>query len=167
MARLQIDRRLQPKEDASDVVQETLLRAHQGFAAFRGNTEPELLGWLRTILVNQLTDLVRYHEAQRRDIRLERRLHEEMLDSSNAIDRAIASSQESPSEKASHREQAVLFADALDELPEHYRDVIVLHHLEGLSLRDVSRRMNRTVDSVEKLWTRALVQLRRLLGNAP
>jgi len=167
LARLQIDRRLQAKEDASDVVQETLLRAHRSFTDFRGDNEPELVAWLRTILVNQLADLVRYHEAKRRDIRLERRLHDEMNRSSDNLNRVLAASQTSPSDDAARREQAVLFANALGELPEHYREVIVLHHLEGLTFADVARRMNRTVDGVEKLWTRALVRLRRLLGNTP
>src|SRR4051794_15781528 len=49
LARLQIGRRLQGKVDAADLVQETFLRAHRDFAQFRGNTEAELLGWLRGI----------------------------------------------------------------------------------------------------------------------
>jgi RNA polymerase sigma-70 factor (ECF subfamily) len=61
----------------------------------------------------------------------------------------------------------VLLADALAQLPEHYREVIILHHLEGLSLALVAGRLERTEDSVEKLWTRALLRLRRALRGAP
>jgi RNA polymerase sigma-70 factor (ECF subfamily) len=50
LARVQIDRRLQRKLDASDVVQEVYLAAHQHFVRLRGRTEGELVAWLRQIL---------------------------------------------------------------------------------------------------------------------
>jgi RNA polymerase sigma-70 factor (ECF subfamily) len=71
----------------------------------------------------------------------------------------------SPSSQVARREQAVLVADALARLPSDYRDVIVLHELEGLSLAEVGRRMGRSQSSVERLWVRGLVQLRGLLGE--
>src|SRR5438045_2970865 len=72
LARLQIGRRLQGKVDAADLVQETFLRAHRDFAQFRGNTEAELLGWLRGILAANLAQLVRrYFGTRARDVRLE------------------------------------------------------------------------------------------------
>jgi len=83
LARLQIDRRLQVKLDASDVVQETFLEAHRDFGQFRGTTEGELVSWLRQILVTNLANLVRhYRGTQRRDIRLERELAAELDESS-------------------------------------------------------------------------------------
>jgi RNA polymerase sigma-70 factor (ECF subfamily) len=72
--------------------------------------------------------------------------------------------QSSPSQSASRREQAVLLADALEKLPEDYREVIILSHLESLSFSEVARRMARSVDSVKNLWARALARLRRALG---
>jgi RNA polymerase sigma factor (sigma-70 family) len=59
----------------------------------------------------------------------------------------------------------VLLAAALERLPESYREVLILHHLEGLSMPEVSRRMGRTLDSVKHLWTRALARVRRSLGD--
>jgi RNA polymerase sigma-70 factor (ECF subfamily) len=59
----------------------------------------------------------------------------------------------------------VLLADALGQLPPDYRQVIVLHFLEGLPSAEVARRMGRSVNSVEKLWIRALGRLRRALGD--
>ena len=64
LARLQIDRRLRGKADASDLVQETCLRAHHGFREFRGTTEPELLAWLRQILASRVLDLLRRRPGQ-------------------------------------------------------------------------------------------------------
>jgi RNA polymerase sigma-70 factor (ECF subfamily) len=56
-----------------------------------------------------------------------------------------------------------LLAEALGRLPEDYREVIVLRHLESLTFREVAQRMNRSENSVQKLWVRALALLRRLL----
>lgn len=166
LARLQIGRRLQGKADAADLVQETFLEAARHFAGFRGDSEPELAAWLRQILATSFSHLVRrYLGTQARDVRLERALHEEMDQSSRLIDRALVGQQSTPSQRASRREQAVLLADALDRLPPDYREVIVLRHLEGLTFPQVAARLARTVDSVEKLWVRALPRLRQALAG--
>lgn len=165
LARIQIDQRLRGKLDSSDVVQETFMRAHRAFDQFQGKTEGELVVWLRTIMANSLADQLRHYQAKRRDLRLEQELEKDLERSSQAINRALVASETSPSENLARREQAVLLADAISELPAHYREVIVLHHLEGRTLSEVARHMNRTVDSVGKLWARALVQLRRTLGG--
>lgn len=165
LARLQIGRRLSGKVDASDVVQETFLKAHRDFGTFRGTTEQEWMSWLRQIMAMSIAQLVRhYFGTQRRDVRLERQLGTELDQSSQALDQGLVAKQSSPSGHAARREQAVLLADALDRLPQHYREVIILSHLEGLSFPEVARRMGRTVDSVKNLWARALDRLRRSLG---
>jgi RNA polymerase sigma-70 factor, ECF subfamily len=165
LARLQIGRRLQGKVDQSDLVQDTFLEAHRHFAQFRGTAEAELVCWLRQILAGLLANLVRkYYGTQRRDLRLERDLAQELDQSSRTLDRSMAAPHSTPSQRAMRREQAVLLANALEQLPDDYREVIILRHLEGLSFAQVSQRMGRSVDSVKNLWARALAQLRRSLG---
>jgi RNA polymerase sigma-70 factor (ECF subfamily) len=167
LARVQIGRRLQQKADASDLVQETFLKAHRQFANFRGTTEAQFVQWLRQILAASLADLLRrYLGAQGRDIRLEREIEGAFDQSSVLLDRGLIAAQSSPSQQAAGREQAVLLADALAQLPDDYRDVLVLRHLEGLTFPEVARRLERTVDSVEKLWMRALARLRQLMGGS-
>ncbi len=163
LAQVQIDRRLQGKVDASDLVQETFLQACGAFAGFRGSTEGELLQWLRQILASKIANLVRrFYKTQCRNVRLERQLDEE-LNQSSRIAQALALSQSSPSERAARREEAVLLADALKRLPTQYHDVVVLHHLEELSFPEVADRTGRSVNSVEKTWLRALAALHRVL----
>ena len=48
MARMQLDRRLQSKMDASDIVQQTMLQAHRAQANFRGSSDRQLAAWLRS-----------------------------------------------------------------------------------------------------------------------
>ena len=166
LARVQIGQRLQRKADASDLVQETFLEAHRQFPNFRGTTEAQFVQWLRKILAANLADLLRrYFGAQARDIRLEREIEGALDQSSVMLDRGLVSPLSSPSQQAAGREQSVLLADALAQLPDDYRDVLVLRHLEGLTFPDVAERMERSLDSVEKLWMRALVRLRQLVGE--
>src|SRR6516164_8308457 len=69
LARLQIDRGLQAKLDASDVAQQALLEACRALPQFRGTTEAELIAWLRAILAHVLGDAFRrYHATQARDL---------------------------------------------------------------------------------------------------
>jgi RNA polymerase sigma-70 factor (ECF subfamily) len=165
LAHMQISRRLRGKADASDLVQETMLEAYRHFPNFRGTTEAEFMGWLRSILAGLIANHVRrYLGTKRRDVRLERTLATEMSNTSGVMTRDLAASINSPSEQVLHREAAVQLADALQLLPAHYREVILLRHLEGLPFAQVAERMGRTVESVEKLWVRALARLRSTLG---
>src|SRR5207247_10642638 len=110
----------------------------------------------RQILAACLAQLLRrYYGTQARDVRLERMLEGELEQSPRACDRGLIAEQSTPSQRASRREQALLLADALDRLPEDYREVIILRHLEGLTFPEVARRLGRSLDSVEKLWVRA------------
>jgi RNA polymerase sigma-70 factor (ECF subfamily) len=168
LARLQIGRRLQGKVDADDLVQETFLEAHRDFGQFRGTTESQLTAWLRQILASNLANLVqRYCGTKRRAVRLERQLVAELTESSRALERGLFAKQSTPSHQAARREQAVLLADALQQLPEDYREVLVLRHLEERTFVEVARCMGRSLDSVKNLWARALGRLRRVLGGPP
>lgn len=164
LAQMQISQRLQGKLDASDVVQEAFLRIKAGFGEFRGDSEGELVVWLRRILARTLADQVRHFEGTaKRSPQLERKLHDDLDRSSCCLAQAIPSPHSSPSERASRREEAVLVADALQRLPSHYREVIVLRSFEERPFAEVARQMEKSETSVKKLWPRALVQLQQEL----
>jgi len=166
LAHVEIGRRLQGKIDASDLVQETFLEAHRNFPRFQGTDEPQFACWLRQILAAKVANLVRhYFGTQGRDARLEEELAADVENSSRMMGHELAASITSPSQQAVRREQAVLLADALVALPADYREAIILRHLEGLTFPEVARRMERTQDSVEKLWLRALARLRQTMGE--
>jgi RNA polymerase sigma-70 factor (ECF subfamily) len=126
----------------------------------------ELAVWLRQVLTRNLANLQRrYYGTQARDPRRERPLADVLDGSSQAPDPALVAVQSTPSQRAARREQSDRLTDALDRLPADYRDVLRLRYVEGLSFPEVAARLGRSVDSVEKLWVRALARLRRTLGD--
>jgi len=164
LARVEIGRRLQAKLDVADVVQETFLEAHRNFENFRGDSEAEFAGWLRSILSARVLNLVRHYlTTQGRDLRREQPLEVNVDQSSVLLDRGLWAEQSTPSQAAQRRERGVQLAAALDRLPPDYREVVILRNLEELSFPDVATRMGKTVDSVQKLWVRALASLRRMM----
>lgn len=166
LAATQLEIRLQPRVSPSDVVQETMLRAHKNFAQFRGNSEPELLGWLRQILVNNLAKFVEQHMlAARRDVRREvsiERLGAALEQSTVQLAALVPADSQSPSMAVQEREEAVLLADRLARLPEDYRRVLILRNLQGLAFDAVACQMNRSVGATRMLWLRAIEKLRAL-----
>jgi RNA polymerase sigma-70 factor (ECF subfamily) len=166
LIQLQVGRRLRSKVDIDDLLQEIWLEIHRKIGSFRGRSEREFLTWARRLIGSILANQVRhYFGTKQRDLRLERALIDELDQSSRSLNESLVASQSSPSQQAVRREQAVLLADALQDLPEDYREVIILRQLEGLSFPDVARRMDRTENSVKNVWLRALARLRRSLED--
>lgn len=164
LARIEIGRRLQAKLDASDVVQEVFLDAHRYFPTFRGASEAQFAAWLREVLAGTLANQIRrYLGTRARDPRLEVGLQADLDRSSVCLAAVPIDPRSSPSQWADRAEQSVLLADAIGGLPDDYQAVIVLRHVEGLTFPKVAERMGRSVDSVEKLWVRAVAQLKRVI----
>lgn len=165
VAGLQVGGRLRIKLSPSDLVQATFLQAHRGFRDFRGNSESELIAWLRKILASQLAMEIRRYSTDQRNVRLERQMHVELDQSSVLMNDMLATREHSPSQSAMLRERAVLLANALAELPNDYREIIVQRHLRGLSFAEIADREERSLDSVKSAWRRAIAKLRESLGD--
>jgi RNA polymerase sigma-70 factor (ECF subfamily) len=165
-ARARLEGWLAAKADASDLVQQTLLDAYRGFAAFHGGTEGEWLGWLRRILDHNAADLVRrFHGTAKRQVGREVSLAPPPGQSS-AGDADPAADAESPSECLMRLESELQLADALSRLSPDHREVICLRNLQRLPFDEVARRMNRSRPAAQMLWMRALQKLREELPQA-
>jgi RNA polymerase sigma-70 factor, ECF subfamily len=163
LARLQTDRRLAAKLDASDIVQESLLRAHQARAQFRGSEPAEMKAWLRRILTRTLLDAVRDLGRAKRDAGRERSLDAAVAESSCQLADFLAADQSSPSAPARRHEQVLMLAEALAQLPEDQRETVVLKHGEGLTVAEICVKLGRTPAAVAGLLRRGLEQLRQTL----
>ena len=156
-------REMQGKADASDVVQETLLKVHENFRQFRGTTELEWMAWLRRILVRQLADVQKGFQRQRRQVSREQSI-ESLVDRSSAMLRnMVPASGPSPSQDAQRREAAALVADALAELEPGHRDVVILRNLHELDWNAVGEKTGRSADAARMLWAWAMQRVGGLL----
>jgi RNA polymerase sigma-70 factor (ECF subfamily) len=163
LARLQLGMSPRARVDPSDLVQQTLLEAHQKRAQFRGTAAAERAAWLRRILARNIADALRAQGRLKRDAARELSLEAELGDSSARLGAWLATEDPSPSDLAVRHEQAVHVADALARLPAAQREALVLHYWQGYSLAAIGARLERTTDAVAGLLKRGLTQLRRQL----
>jgi RNA polymerase sigma-70 factor (ECF subfamily) len=165
LARMQIDPRLRTRLDPSDLVQQTLLKAHRNQGQFRGQGDAERAAWLRAILANELADALRRFHRQRGDRHqsLERALEH----SSACLESLLAAGGPPPEASALRQERLLELAEAMARLPEDQRTAVELHHLQGLSVPDAARRLGRTPSAVASLLYRGLKTLRGTLGGLP
>jgi RNA polymerase sigma-70 factor (ECF subfamily) len=155
-----LDPALRAKANPSDLVHETLLEAYRDFAAFRGHSEAEWLGWLRRMLVHNLANFERrYFGTAMRQAR-----REVSLAAAGPAD-AVASPGASPSSVliAGERDRAV--ERHLQRLPEDYRLVILWHNRDGLAFDEIGRRLGRSVAAVRRLWSRAIDRLQEVFRD--
>jgi RNA polymerase sigma-70 factor (ECF subfamily) len=167
LARLHLDPRLQAKLDPSDVVQQTLLKAHECREQLRGQSPAEEVAWLRTILTNTLADAMRRFGRRQRDVGVERSLEAAVEDSSVRLNAWLAADQSSPSQKAMREEQLLQLAAALAQLPPDQRTAVELRHLRGYSVAAISQQMDRSEAGVTGLIRRGLQKLRKELAETP
>jgi RNA polymerase sigma-70 factor (ECF subfamily) len=163
LARLQLDPLLQGKLDPSDVVQQTLLKAHAKQAQFRGRTQAEFTAWLRQILANCLAEEARRFGTAARDVALEHSLQDALSASAARLEACLVLDGSSPSDIADRNEQIVRLSNALAQLPDDQRRAVELHHLLGLPSPEVARVMDRSPRSVAGLLLRGMRRLQQLL----
>jgi RNA polymerase sigma-70 factor (ECF subfamily) len=163
LARLQLRPSIQNKVDASDIAQDTIIKALERFKQFRGKTEAELAGWLRQILSRRLADLGRYYNADVRNIGHEKSVQASVDATSLQLGGMLPGHDESPSDVAKRGELGIVLADALSSLGEEHRDVIVMRNLEDRDWPEIAETMSRSEAAVRMLWTRALQKLRPLV----
>lgn len=151
---------LRVKVSPSDIVQESFLEAWRSFGHFNGDSEEELLGWLRNIVRNTVVDTHRQYRTEKRQLNREIPLAQ-MSRAEAPLDPA-----ESPIKQMQVLERDERLEKTLQQLPEHYRRVIWMHAIDELTFVQIARRLGSTAEAVRKLWKRAAEELAKHL-NAP
>jgi RNA polymerase sigma-70 factor, ECF subfamily len=166
IASKEFDADLRTKNSPSDVVQETFVEAQRDFGQFQGDTEAELLAWLRQLLLHRVGKLRRrYRNTQKR--RLAREVALGGDDSSEGPAAGLAANMPSPSGQAMEQEEDQALQEALGRLPEDYRRVITLRHEEQLPFEEIGRLLERSPEAARKLWARAVERLHEELDPPP
>lgn len=161
LARSQARRAYQAKHSASDVVQQVMLQAVQGFDGFRGGSEGELRAWLRQILTHHLCHLDRDMHRGKRDVRREQSIQQAVHQSSMRLEQFLAEDAATPSQNAVMGERCIRLAEAIERLPDGQREAIRMHHLEGLKLSEIAECLDKSSGAIAGLLHRGMKQLRR------
>ena len=149
-------RLLADPQAAEELAQETFVRAFQGLANFRG--ESQFGTWLVQIAVNLARDHIKGRRRSRfesLDAVLERDPDHPMFVDSR--------SRSNPLSELYENEMIKQFEIALAELPPSYREVFVLHHLENMSYEDIAETTHDSVGSLKVRTHRARKLLKERL----
>jgi RNA polymerase sigma-70 factor (ECF subfamily) len=168
MVGVRLDRRLAPRLDASDIVQEALAEAATKLVQYARQRPVAFYPWLRQIAWQHLVMNYRHHAlAQRRSIAREIPPDDVQLSDSSRMELAdrLLSPQASPSTAMMRDELKRRVLQALDALSTHDREVLVLHYLEQLTMREVADVIGISETAAHNRHTRALLRLRKLLSS--
>lgn len=161
LARLHLPEALRGRVDPSDVVQQTLLRAMQGWEQFRGSEAGQRLAWLRRVLATTMANLARDQRRHKRDAN--REVPTGGLEEASQRLESLAGEQSSPSERAERTEQILRLAEALEALSDDQREAVTRHYLGGQSLAEIGTALQRSPAAAAGLVQRGLRKLRKLL----
>jgi len=148
-------------ESAEDLVQETLMHAYRGFGHFKRGTN--LKGWLMRIMLNLFISHYRHQQRTVLTVSLEGLLEELELAEENTdllLHEAI-----SPEEVVMARVMDDEVAKALEQLPDNFREIVILCDIEGLSYAEAAEALGIPIGTVRSRLSRARETLRRLLWD--
>lgn len=150
--------------DASDLVQQTLLEAHRDRNTWSIASEGQIFSWLREALRHNVIDAARQLKSQKGDVRRTQRLEDLHSTVARIADR-LAADQSSPSQRVEREEQVARLLEAIQSLTEGQRRVVILKHLRGWTLEEISQELGQTETAVAGLLHRARQSLCHLLGE--
>jgi RNA polymerase sigma-70 factor (ECF subfamily) len=170
MVELRMDRRLQSRLDASDVLQEAFLEASSRLDEFVRNPSVPFYIWLRSITGQRLAAAYRYHCGTQgrnayREISLCNGTFPEA--DSAALAEHLVGRLTSPSTFAMRAELKLKFEDALNELDAMDREIIVLRHFEELTNAEAAHLLDLKPSAACNRYVRALERLRTVLDDIP
>lgn len=169
--RRMIDLRLDPaivqRLDASDVVQEVLIEANRRLKDYLQNPVMPFHLWLRHIAKDHLIDAHRrHHQAQKRGVNREQPIHRPVWADRSSLDLAgqLLDQDLTPASAAIQEELQRRLRDAIGQLDEGDREVILMRHYESLANQEVADALGLTEAAASMRYLRAVRRLRDLLA---
>ena len=152
-------RYLNDYDEAQDLTQDTFVRAHQSWATFRG--ESQVYTWLYRIALNLCHN--RLKQLKRRQ-----RVEAESLDQpvegeSEDMLREVPDLTLSPERLVENKELQQVIRRAIRQLPEDYKQVIILRDIEGFSYSDIAKITGSSLEAIKSRLFRARTALKDLL----
>ena len=163
MIDLRMDRVIGRRVDASDIVQDVLLDAHRRLEEYLANPAMPFHLWLRQMARDRLIDAHRRHRvAARRSIDREQPMVAPAMLDHSTLDLAaeLADPELTPAAAATWHELQVRFQQALDQMDEQDREVVLLRHFEHLSNGEVAEVLGLSEPAAGMRYLRAMRRLR-------
>jgi RNA polymerase sigma-70 factor (ECF subfamily) len=170
MVEMRLDRRLQGRVDASDVVQEAYVDATRKLDEYLRDPRLPLFLWLRLVVGERLLKLHRQHlDAQMRDAGREVSLYREALPtaSSAALAAQLLGKHTSPTQAAVRAERLLRLQEALNTLEPIDREILSLRHFEELTRAEAAQALGIEEAAAAKRYVRALKRLKDILAGMP
>lgn len=170
MVRLRMDRRLQGRVDAADVLQEAYLECSRRLAEYRANPQLTPFVWMRFLTAQKLVDFHRVHlGAKMRDAGQEVSLYRGALPcaSSASLAAQLLGRWTSASRAAIRAETQVRVQEALNCMEPTDREVLALRHFEMLSNDETAQVLGIKKTAASNRYIRALKRLRQFVVDGP
>lgn len=168
MVAARMDQKLARRIDASDVVQDVLLEASQRLADYVRDPKLPFGLWLRQMARDRIIDLHRRHRvARRRTLDREQGMSAARPDQSS-LDLAaqLRDPELTPAAATLRKELYLRFVEAIDELEDEDREVLLMRHFEQLSNSEVAELLGLSQPAAGMRYLRALRRLREVLGDS-
>jgi len=162
------DTDLQGRDGDSDYVQDACVKAICAFQRFHGATAKEMRAWLRSILLNQISDARKHALTQKRNIRAEVPLQN--IDTGDSRNEKLAVTNCSPSDQIMRQEERTILETALADLSDLDRVIFEMRHKDGYAFVEIARQLNLSEEAAQKRWARVvntLKQKARRLDDRP
>jgi RNA polymerase sigma-70 factor (ECF subfamily) len=164
IVRMRIGPVLRKRVDSGDILQETFIAALESFDRFEVRDEASFISWLARIAQRQVFAAVDHHSAQKRDAGRDVPLVHSVRTGAVGIDPAADGM--SPLEELSHSEQTSLVEDCIAELPEPYRELIILRDYAGGSWELIAEETGRpSAAAARMMHAKALIELGKLVRD--
>jgi RNA polymerase sigma-70 factor (ECF subfamily) len=170
MVRLRMDRRLQGRVDAADVVQEAYLALRGKFPQYSADPHLPFFLWLRLEVGQKLVDVHRFHlGAQMRDAGQEVSLHRGPLPQVTSLSLAehLLGKLTSASHAAMRAELKIRVQEALNSMDAHDREMLILRHFEELSNSEAAQVLGIKPSAAVNRYVRALKRLKDVFQGMP
>ena len=149
----------QDAEEARDLTQETFLSALKAIKKFRG--EADLKTWLYRIAINESRNRFRWWKRRRRDVTIS--LDVTIGESDTPLSETFSSKALNPEENALRGEREKMLRAALNDLPDIFREAVVLCDIEGLTYEEIAQTLEVNIGTIKSRIARGRDELRKKL----
>lgn len=138
-----------PENDVEDVTQEIFIAMMRSLKTFKGDSK--FSTWLRVIINRQIANYYRKNK--------------QILNDSHLDQDDVQFSRKTSSMTRETQDRRIFIQQSLMEVPDHYREIILLRFVDGLKFHEIAVLQGKSLDAVKSVFRRAIEAMRKELGE--